>query len=81
MTKRSRRSLALAAMGSLGLAFATPAWACDRDCPCGKNKAAEVGAPMVGAADCKCEKGGKNCTCPKGKCDCKNCHEKEGKKA
>lgn len=38
------------------------------------EKAELTGAsPVIADADCKCEKGGKNCTCKKGECRCANC--------
>jgi hypothetical protein len=57
--------------------------ATDCDCPfhadhhkadAPKAGAAGAGAVLAADAPCKCEKGGKNCTCPKGKCKCPNCH-------
>ena len=47
------------------------------------ESAGAAGILLAADAPCKCEKGGKNCTCPKGKCKCANCHpeEKEKKKA
>jgi hypothetical protein len=40
-----------------------------------EKKASAATAPSTLAAgeDCKCEKGGKGCTCPKGQCHCANC--------
>ena len=54
--------------------------------PAPDKKAEAAGAAgilLAADAPCKCEKGGKNCTCPKGKCTCPNCHPeaKEKKKA
>lgn len=37
-----------------------------------KAEAASATGTLLAAA-CQCEKGGKNCTCPKGECKCKNC--------
>lgn len=37
-----------------------------------KAEAASATGTLLAAA-CNCEKGGKNCTCPKGECKCKNC--------
>jgi len=42
------------------------------------EKKASLGtaASTLAAEDCKCEKGGKGCTCPKGQCHCANCGQK-----
>jgi hypothetical protein len=68
MTTRFCSTLALATVGALALTAATPAFASGKD------------TPKVSATDCKCEKGGKNCTCPKGECKCPNCHKKAKKR-
>jgi hypothetical protein len=114
MNKHFVAKVALAVASAFALAFALPAFACDKDCGCAHMKGAKAdkhaadkaapapkadtkqapavpaapekkaGAASVGsgalAAGCDCEKGGKNCTCPKGECKCKNC-EKPPKKA
>jgi hypothetical protein len=46
------------------------------------DKKADLSAPGTSllAADeakCKCEKGGKGCTCKKGECKCENCGQKK----
>ncbi len=48
-----------------------------------KAEAAAGGVLLAVDTPCRCEKGGKNCICPKGKCRCPNCHpeEKDKKKA
>ncbi len=57
-----------------------------KDCKCGsgckctdkteKPKASVAKASKVLlAGGCNCEKGGKNCTCPKGDCKCSNCSD------
>ncbi len=43
-----------------------------------KAEAAAAGVLLAADAPCNCDKDGKNCTCPKGKCKCPNCHP-EGK--
>jgi hypothetical protein len=86
MTKRFPLSLALAAASAFALFLAVPAHACDGDCHSAKKAtttaAAEPAksapstgqpAPSTASGKCECEKGGKNCTCPKGECDCANC--------
>lgn len=112
---------AIAVSGAFGLVAvtSTPAYACGKECECGKKgphehtaktldgakkdaPAAEKAAPAQDKAapaasdkkadaspaaagvrmadekpaDCKCEKGGKNCTCKKGACKCANCGAK-----
>jgi hypothetical protein len=42
-----------------------------------EKKASAATAPSTLAAEaCKCEPGGKGCTCPKGQCHCANCGQK-----
>jgi len=60
---------------------------CKDACKCHKEKE-EKEKPKAGAAvapkdllaaGCQCEKGGKNCTCPKGDCHCPNCADAKAK--
>ncbi len=81
------RNLVLAATSAFALLLATPAQACGGDCDdCPHRAASKVdrkaaapapanapAAPATAAEKCQCEKGGKGCTCPPGKCDCANC--------
>ncbi len=87
MTKRFFLSIALGALAAFALGVAAPAYACGKDCDCTKKAASDkvekkdakpaekpaAGDKKAEAAPCKCEKGGKGCTCEKGKCKCENC--------
>jgi hypothetical protein len=41
-----------------------------------KKASLSTAASTLAAEDCKCEKGGKGCTCAKGQCHCENCGKK-----
>jgi hypothetical protein len=77
MSIRFLPSFALSAASALTLTLAVPAYACDGDCHSAKKAtttaSAAKGVPATASAKCECEKGGKNCTCPKGQCECANC--------
>jgi len=42
-----------------------------------KKASLGTAASTLAANDCKCEKGGKGCTCAKGQCHCANCGQKK----